>query len=298
MMSDDQLHDDEALIGAVTDASVAGAGRDPLARHLRALRDELCRPPSPSARWNHVAAMRQAARPRRRPGPRGVFTIAVATVGFVGVTTGLAAAGHLPRPAQDRAARIAEVVGLDLPGNEPAGSGPAWVRDRARETRRAPSGTRPPSSSTTAARPGAGGMPPGRSVSAPGTSDDAAPDAASPAMGVDPPPGPPAWPWPGGSGAAPGHAVTGPGNSANAPGHSANGPGNSANAPGHSANGPGNSANAPGHIDPAATLKLVPPGHDPDGPGNSENAPGQLKERGRELLAPGLEYDVPEETTG
>jgi hypothetical protein len=279
MMSDDQLHDDEALIGAVTDASVAGAGRDPLARHLRAMRDELCRPPSPSARWNHVAAMRQAARPRRRPGPRGALTIAVATVGFVGVTTGLAAAGHLPRAAQDRAARIAEVVGLDLPGNEPDGSGPASVPDRASAGRPAPSGTRPPSFPATAARPGAGGMPPGRSVSAPGTSDDAAPDAASPApaAGVDPPPGPPAWPWPGKSGAAPGHVGTGPGNSANAPGHS---------------------GVAPGHTGPTTTLKLVPPGHDPDGPGSSEDAPGFLKNRGRSLLAPGHEYDSPEETTG
>src|SRR5215203_2396085 len=86
---------------------------------LRALRDELTQPPSSRARWNHIAAMRRAApdTPARQIHLKSRALVAVggATVGLLALTTALAAAGRLPEVAQDRVARVAETVGLNLP---------------------------------------------------------------------------------------------------------------------------------------------------------------------------------------
>jgi hypothetical protein len=116
---------DEALVRAAR----AGDGDDELAAPLHALREELRVPGSEQARWNHLAAMRRAAADptvelpgeaasTRRRGHRAVVLVAAATVGVLAVTGGLAAAGRLPRVAQNRVADFAEIVGVDLPKHD------------------------------------------------------------------------------------------------------------------------------------------------------------------------------------
>src|SRR5215471_12315162 len=94
-MDDGAFSDDEALIDAVAHGEAA-TDTDPLVAQLRAMRDELCVAPSGEARWNHVAAMRRAARADGTRRVRTLTVIAAATVGVLGVTTGLAAADRLP----------------------------------------------------------------------------------------------------------------------------------------------------------------------------------------------------------
>jgi hypothetical protein len=279
MMPDDHTtQDDEAVLRAATSLA-APTDLDPIARSLRAIRDELCRPPGATQRWNHVAAMRRAARPPRRRGRGTVFAVAVATVGIVGATTGLAAAGHLPGPAQEQAARLAEVVGIDLPGGEPA---PARRSAASREETSSPPRAVPSVRArdraplpVAAQRPGAGGTPPGRSVPAPGTT-------ASP-------------PAPAQSGSAPGHDPDGPGSSELAPGHGGTppghtgaAPGQSGSAPGHDPDGPGSSELAPGHGGTPPGQGGTPPGQagGASGPGPGRSAPGPVARVANGLAAP------------
>src|SRR3954466_3210165 len=99
---------DEALVRAARECG----SDDELATQLHALRDELTAPAAPQARWHHLAAMRRAAAhptvelpgeatdglptptevPRRRS-HRAMVLVAAATVGVLGLTGGLAAAG-------------------------------------------------------------------------------------------------------------------------------------------------------------------------------------------------------------
>jgi hypothetical protein len=295
-MPNDHSHQDEAVFRAATSVAPGPADLDPVARRLRTMRDELCRPPDPTARWNHVAAMRRAARPRRR-GPGTVLAIAVATVGIVGTTTGLAAAGHLPGPAQEQAANLAEIVGIDLPGGGAASSprssnsgDDATSPPRAVPTVRTSDRTSLPVATQ---RPGAGGTPPGRSVPAPGTT---APGRRLGAPGLPDPPGHTDAPAasapetsPGNRGAAPGPVGTAPGWSSAPPGHDPDGSGSSELAPGHGATPPGRDGTPPGRSRQAS-------GHVPSRPGRSEQAPGQAK-RASETLVETLD-EAPEENSG
>jgi hypothetical protein len=245
MMSDEHLHDDEALLRAVARGTRVADARDPLEGRLLAVRNELCRPPAATTRWNHIAAMRRARQDVRRRSTRNVITTVIATVGFVGVSTGLAAAGHLPAPAQAQAARLAEAVGVEIPGHDASAPG-----DRAPERRGTAPSTEIESRGPVAAQigPGAGGAPPGRSV-----------PRVTPPGGVDS--SPPSGTTPGSSGSAPGQTGANPG---------------------HGGTPPGPSGTAPGQVkksEPTDASTIAPgasgraPGHDPAGPGNSEHAP-------------------------
>ena len=290
MMPDDHMHDDEAVIRAVTRGASPSVGRDPLARQLRAVRDELCRPPAATARWNHLAAMRRAV-PSARRGPRNALAIAVATVGIVGVSTGLAAAGRLPAPAQAQAARLAEIVGVDLPDHDQSPAATNGEPMRVRVTANVPLGTPGRAYGASAAatkHPGVGRTPPGRSAPAPGAV--AAPDdGPGRGEGTEHAPGQTGTA-PGLSGSAPGQSGSAPGHTGTAPGQSGSAPGQSGSAPGQSGTAPGQSGSAPGH-DPSGQKvtgpQSVPPGLDPAGPGNSEHASTDLDGTSPSDNAPG-----------
>jgi hypothetical protein len=277
MMSDEHHELDEALIHDAVHGNSAALERDALAQQLRLLRDELCRPPVAKARWNHVAAMRRAREAAtRRRGARTTLAIAVATVGFVGATGGLAAAGRLG-PAQEHAARIAEVVGVDLPGNDrPERAEPA-VHAGASELVTRADGALAPAPVTGTTLPGAGGTPPGRSVSAPGIIDDTPDGSAPPANG--------------GSAPAP---TTGPATPPAPPPAAPpeEPPGANGNGPGHDPSGAGNSASAPGQ-----TIRLVQPIATTNGNGNANanaSPPGPSGSSGNSGSAPGrVPYNVP-----
>lgn len=253
-MDDSAFPEDEALIDAVVHGDAA-TDTDPLATHLRAMRDELCEAPSSEVQWNHVAAMRRAAREnRKRRRARSFTIIAAATVGVLGVTTGLAAADRLPAAVQDPVARVAGIVGIDLPrADDKPDVRPADHHEPAHVT-----GT------TTGAGRVDRDPPPGNSANTPGHAGD-----TTPGIGTAP----------GNSGATPGHDDTTPGNSGNAPGQTGGTPpagasGNSGSAPGH--NKGGNSAGTP----PTTTApgnSGVAPGHNKAGDLPSQTAPGQLK---------------------
>ncbi len=278
MMRDEPVSDDEALITAITRP---GGQPDPFVRKLRAVREELCRPPAASTRWNHMAAMRRAREDARRRGPRSMMTIAVATVGVVGLSTGLAAAaGYLPAPAQAQAARLAKVVGVDIPGRDD--HQPSKESDR---TKPVPGGAtvdarRSGAPASADERPGAGGTTPGRSVPAPGTLHAPGQVAKTTDPSTDAP---------GNSGNAPGHTGETPGQGGTPPGQSESAPGNSGNAPGHTGETPGQRGTAPGQVKQNATdaTSVVPPGQDAGGPGNSESAPGHADGASPSSFAPG-----------
>src|SRR6476646_8214858 len=170
MMDNDQLTEDERQIYAAVHGSPACAPTDSLSLQLQSLRVDLCRAPSAQARWNHLAAMRRARQPApARRGVRGVAAIAAATVGLVAVTTGLAAADRLPGPAQDQVAKLAEIVGLDLPGNNRPADPPRAPTDTDRPTEGLGSLARNPAAvlEQAAAIPGAGVAAPVISEAAP-----------------------------------------------------------------------------------------------------------------------------------
>ncbi len=284
---------DEALVRAARE----GGGKDELIAPLHALRDELRVPAPAQARWNHLAAMRRAAadptvespidptaelptavapEAARRRNHRALVLVAAATVGVVGLTGGLAAAGRLPRPAQDRVSDFAEIVGVDLPRHEDSTDidRPSTPSTAPGRTGVAPAaGTRGPGATGTP--PGASGSAPGHSPTGPGRSGSA-PGHTKDTTGDTPTTAP------GSSGSAPGRTGGSPGNPGNAPGHTegttdTTAPGNSGNAPGHnktterSGAAPGNSGNAPGQTTQDASGST-------GAPGNSGNAPGQTKD--------------------
>src|SRR4051812_2270045 len=250
---------DEALVRAARE----GGGDDEVAARLHALREELRAPVPDQARWNHLAAMRRAADPTvvlpvdptaelpveatvavatSRPRGRVVVLVAAATVGVLGLTGGLAAAGRLPRPAQDRVARFAEVVGIDLPDHDDTrdvgpGNGREIIRPRTTTPAAGATGTAPPAGprgpGAAGTLPGASGSAPGHSQTGPGGSENAPGHTKDPTGTTTPP---------GSSGNAPGQSGEQPGNE---PGQSGSN-GNSGNAPGQSGS-TGNSGNAPGH---------------------------------------------------
>lgn len=214
---------------------------DRLEPHLAVLRAELRRPPSASARWNHLAAMRRARdegvgaqRSATRRPVRAVLVAAAAGVAVLGTTGGLAAAGSLPGPIQDTAATVAGAVGLDLP----------------RATERDPA---PPPSTV-----GARNADPGDD--APGSLDPSRP--AAPGAPVEAP---------GRSGEAPGQTGETPGQSGTAPGRSGTAPGQSGTAPGQSGTAPGRNGTPPSTVPATPTA----PGGGGPAPGRSAEAPGQ-----------------------
>jgi hypothetical protein len=270
---------DEAVVRAARE----GGGDDELAAQLHELRRDLTAPASSQTRWNHLAAMRRAAADptvevpvdptaelpleetvaarTRTWGPgrrRAAVLVAAATVGVVGLTGGLAAAGRLPPPAQDRVADLAKVVGIHLPDHDDARDvGPGNGREiiRPTTTRAGASGTAPP----------VGPRGPGATGTLPGS-----------------------------SGSAPGHAPTGPGSSELAPGHTKDpgtpADGGSGTPPGQSGGDHGSSGTPPGTTGSHGNGNPgSPPGHTgPTGPtGNNGKAPGRDGSNGKSEIAPG-----------
>jgi hypothetical protein len=270
MMDNDQLTEDERQIYAAVHASPACAPTDSLSLQLQSLRMDLCRAPSAQARWNHLAAMRRARQPvAARRGVRGVAAIAAATVGLVAVTTGLAAADRLPGPAQDQVAKLAEIVGLDLPGNNRPADPPRAPTDTDRPTEGLGSLARNPAVlEQAAAIPGAGVTAPASSEAAPSRSDstsDTPPDSSA---------------------TAPGRTGTTPGQTGTTPGQTGTTPGSSGTAPGHTGTGPGGSATAPGTTGAAPGLIAAP--------GPSGIAPESAAGAGRSDYAPGHTESTPD----
>lgn len=272
-MMDDNFRDteDEMQLDAVAGASsssnsdVAVDGLDELGLQLLAMRDELTVAPDAQTRWNHLAAMRRAvptARPRRAT--RTVAAVAAATVGVLTLTAGLAAANQLPKPAQDQAARFAEIVGVDLPGNDHASDG---ARSTPSTTAPGPTGanngrTTSPGSSggnastvdpatptgTASVAPGQSGSAPGQTGSTPGQSGSA----------------------PGQTGTTPGQSGSTPGQSGSAPDQTGTAPGKSGSAPGQSGTTPGKSGTAHGHSETAPVDPEATPGKSTDAPGHNK----------------------------
>jgi hypothetical protein len=278
---------EEALVRAARE----GGGDDELAAPLHALREELLVPAPAQARWNHLAAMRRAASdptaeqtvepavdvaagaeaPRRRS-PRAVVLVAAATVGVVGLTGGLAAAGRLPRVAQDRVADVAEIVGVELPRHDDSSTD--VDRPTPPTTTPGVSGTAPAAG---ARGPGATGTLPGSSGSAPGHSPTG----------------------PGSSERAPGHTKDTSGNAGTTP------PGSSGSAPGQSGGAPGHGGSPPNPPNPPSVPTTAPgssgtaPGRSGGEPGNSGAAPGQRKKQtGAPSVAPGSSGTAPGHTKG
>ncbi len=180
-------------------------GDDAVVDRLRDLRTPV---PDP-LRAEHVRRMATttagASAPRRRFGPLAVAAAAV--VGFLFGSTGLAMAGALPDPAQDAAADVLGVVGIDVPAGKEGKRGPC-VADAAKlegaEAKRAakdacptgPFGVGPDGApGRSGEAPGRSGDAPGRSTEAPGRSGDA-PGASGGAPGAadaDPCRGRPPW---------------------------------------------------------------------------------------------------------
>ena len=237
MMDEFRDTQDEAQLDTVIHATTSSDdGLDELGLQLLAMRDEICEAPDPQTRWNHLAAMRRAvptARPRRTA--RGVAVVAAATISVMMLTAGLAAANRLPKVAQDQAARWAEIVGVNLPGND-------HQSDGAHST---PSTTAP--GPTSAKNNG---------TTSPGSSSgDANP--------VDPAN-------PGTSTGTPGQSGSAPGQTGSTPGQSGTTPGSSGAAPGQTGSTPGKSGTAPGHSDPAPATPEAMPGKSGVAPGHNK----------------------------
>jgi hypothetical protein len=303
---------DEALVRAARE----GGGDDELAAPLHEMRGELIAPASPQSRWNHLAAMRRAAAeqagelpgaaaadvpveatvatevPRRRS-HRAVALVAAATVGVLGVTGGLAAAGRLPRPAQDRVADLAEVVGIDLPDHDNAREiGPGNGREILRPTSptNGASGVAP---AVGPRGPGATGTQPGSSGSAPGhssTDRGRSEEAPGHSKGT---PGDTGTTPPGQSGEQPGSGNP-PGQDGDGNGNAGTGNGNAGNPPGQTgSNGNGNSGSPPGQTGSNGKGSSgTPPGQSR---GKSGDAPGQNKSS---LVSPGSSGNAPSQVTG
>jgi hypothetical protein len=268
MMDDFRDTEDEAQLDAVVRASAtsdSNDGLDELGLQLLAMREALTVAPDAQTQWNHLAAMRRAvpaARPRRAA--RGVAAVAAATVSVLALTAGLAAANQLPKPAQDQAARLAEIVGVDLPGNDHQSDGShstpsttlpgATTASNGQTT--SPGASSGDASSDDPATPGASSAAPGQSGTAPGQSGTAPGQS-----GVEP----------GHSGTAPGQSGSTPGQSGTVPDQTGTTPGKSGSAPGQSGTSPGKSGAAPGHNTTTTTTN-------PDAaPGKSGDAPGHNK---------------------
>jgi hypothetical protein len=271
MMDEQDRNDEAAIFAAVHGCTAADGVPAGFDAQLRALREELCVPPSAQARWNHVAAMRRERAGARKRRVRSFAVVLAASVGVVGLTTGLAAAGRLPGPAQHQVARLAEVVGVDLPGYDHAGdTSPRVTPSPLTSTIPPGSAADPPTALVGPVGP-AGPRPVDdvRNVDAPGRSGDAPGQTGNTPGQSGNTPRP--------SGAGAGDPSTGPGNSASAPGHTdrqSTSPGNSANAPGHTSSAPGHSGEDPGKSASA-------PGHDSNGPGQSELHPPNGKATGQ-----------------
>lgn len=251
MMDEFRDTQDEAQLDTVIHATTSSDdGLDELGLQLLAMRDEICEAPDPQTRWNHLAAMRRAvptARPRRTA--RGVAVVAAATISVMMLTAGLAAANRLPKVAQDQAARWAEIVGVNLPGNDHQSDGahstPSTTAPGPTSAKN--NGTTSPGSSSGDANP-VDPANPGTSTGTPGQSGSA----------------------PGQTGSTPGQSGTTPGQTGTTPGSSGTAPGNSGTALGQTGTTPGKSGSAPGHSDTAPV--------DPEAmPGKSGVAPGHNK---------------------
>jgi hypothetical protein len=237
-----------------------------LAPHLDRLREQLLRPPGAQARWDHLAAMRRAraetARPVRRPA-RALVIAAAAGVAVLGATGGLAAAGSLPGPIQDTAARVAGAVGVSLPrasdhGDSPGDHGPPASTPPASATE---GPADPPGLGRPTDPPGLTGEGPGRSSEAPGRTGE----TPGPGHGTPTPTTPAA---PGGGGEAPGRSSEAPGQTGTTPGQSGGTPSEGAEPPGRAGTAPGLAGTVPGPAAPAA------PAGPPAGPANGGTASG------------------------
>jgi hypothetical protein len=263
MMDESTENADEAQMhAAVHGATPSGEPIDELGTFLASMRTQLSQPPDAQTRWNHLGAMRRAVPvAQKRHRVRGLVAVAVASVGLVAVTTGLAAADRLPRSAQDQVAKLAEYVGVDLPGNDrgPAASVPKPDASSDRPTRGTESTGRdgPPGSRANDARPDDVNAPAGATSTAP-----AAAPGQTPAGGTSP----------GSSGSAPGHTGETPAPTATPPGSTGSAPGNSGNAPGQTGQAPGKSGSAPGHTG--------------EKQGKSGSAPGQSVAPGKPASTP------------
>ncbi|MGZ4735257.1 MAG: hypothetical protein ACXVJW_18825 [Acidimicrobiia bacterium] len=239
-----------------------------LGDQLRELRDELCVAPDEHVRAAHLAAIDAAvmdAAAHRMPRPEypsrrtRVFALtAAATIGVLGITGGMAAAGTLPGPAQREVARVADAVGWEIPGH-PGASVHVPASD-------AKPGRKSPSASTTT------------SVHGEGRSGKQTPAATNGASDTTAPTGPVTSP--GNSGTAPGQTGTTPGQTGTTPGQSGSGsgaPGNSGNAPGQTNSSPGKSGAAPGLTGMAHGNAANAPGNSGIAPGSSGSAPGHNK---------------------
>jgi hypothetical protein len=286
MMDDHSSGADEAQIhAAVYGVTPSGGPPDELGAHLRSVRSNLVHPPDAQARWNHLAAMRKAtAAPPRRTHVRGLIAVAAATVGLVGVTTGLAAADRLPQAAQNQVARLAEYVGVDLPGNEPSPAAGSGSEPGADSPRPAPVATR-----AKAATPPFVPLPPSKVGDAAGAERGPASGAGSPPRGSSP-----ATDAPGRSGETPPQTGSTPGGAVVPPGQSGSGPGQSGSAPGDDGSAPGSSEQAPGRTGatPSQSNSSVAPGRTGETPGTPSVALGHTGE------VPGHSGTTPAATAG
>jgi hypothetical protein len=219
-----------------------------LSDDLRALRDELCVAPNETVRAAHLAAMDRAVtelvpEPLRLPRRRvpALALAAAATVGVLGLTGGLAAAGGLPAPVQHQAARVAGAIGWDIPDHSRPTTPTTPSSTPTAPTTARPSTTSLPSSAqpivpapqhAPASEPGAASTPALPTPSAEPPAAHAPPTATNATA-------------PGSSGVAPGHQdpTTVPG----APGHSGAAPGQTKRTTATTAAAPGKSGAAPGH---------------------------------------------------
>lgn len=257
MMDDNSPDADEAQISAaVHGRTPSGAPPDDLGTYLQSIRSELCAPPDAQTRWNHLAAMRRTNPVHQQHrARRGIVAIAAATVGLLTVTTGLAAADRLPRSAQDQVARFAEIVGVDLPGNDRAPAASPSQPGPGSDHLTPPRGSNAslPGAQPTTATSGPTGNTVHRGDSA---GSDVAPPKTDPPVGPGSPAATPAGPGP--VITPPGQSGSTPGQSGSTPGHDGSAPGNSENAPGHSDANPGKSGLAPGHAGTTGNSSSTP----------------------------------------
>jgi hypothetical protein len=264
MMDEDTENTDEAQMhAAVHGATPSGEPIDELGTFLASMRTQLSQPPDAQTRWNHLGAMRRAVPVvQKRHRVRGLVAVAVASVGLVAVTTGLAAADRLPRSAQDQVAKLAEYVGVDLPGND---HGPAASVPKPDDS----SSDRPSRGTETTGRDGPRGS----------RADDPRPDDVNaPAGATSTAPA-----------AAPGQTSTGgtsPGNSGSAPGHTGGTPAPTVTPPGSTGSAPGNSGSAPGQTGQTPGKSGSAPGKTGETPGKSGSAPGQSGASGKPASTP------------
>ncbi|HVM55663.1 MAG TPA: hypothetical protein VM262_20935 [Acidimicrobiales bacterium] len=165
---DDMFDDDPAIaafardLRAAADAAPAPAAGPALAEVLAG------RAPAPSYP-GPVPDGRTPSRPGRRRALRAALGGAVAAT----VVSTLGVAGALPAPVQRQVARVADVIGLDLPGDDPA---PAMVDP-------APSG--PPASPPATGRPPMSPVAPGEDPDRGHGNEDDGVDGDNPGRGLE-----------------------------------------------------------------------------------------------------------------